>query len=101
MAWARAVRVVLGGLGMLAILGGLAAVAYGEALAGIWGVIVGVVLLAAAILEKGRYRARGDQPERPAGLQPTNEVFVDPATGDRIRVWFDPNTGSRRYEPDR
>jgi hypothetical protein len=98
---ARAVRVVVGGLGLLAILGGLAAVAYGEALAGIWGVIVGGVLLGAAFFEKGRYRARDDQPERPGGSQPTNEVFVDPTTGERIRVWFDPSTGFRRYEPDR
>jgi hypothetical protein len=98
---ARAVRVVVGGLGLLAILGGLAAVAYGVALAGIWGVIVGGVLLGAAFFEKGRYRARDDQPERPGGSQPTNEVFVDPTTGERIRVWFDPNTGLRRYEPDR
>jgi hypothetical protein len=101
MGWASAVRVAVGALGLLAIFGGLAAVAYGEALAGLWALVVGGVLLAAALFEKGRYRARGDQPERPGGLQPTNEVFVDPTSGQRIRVWFDPNTGHRRYEPDR
>jgi hypothetical protein len=101
MAWASAVRVAVGLLGLLAIFGGLAAVAYGEAFAGLWAVVVGGVLLAAAFFEVGRYQARGDQRERPGGLQPTNEVFVDPATGQRIRVWFDPNTGYRRYEPDR
>jgi hypothetical protein len=101
MAWARTVRVVVGGLGLLAALGGLAAVAYGQALVGLWALVVGGVLLGAAFFEKGRYRARDDQPERPAGLQPTNEVFLDPTTGERIRVWFDPNTGFRRYEPDR
>jgi hypothetical protein len=97
---ARAVRVVVGGLGLLAILGGLAAVAYGEALAGMWGVIVGGVLVGAALFEKGRYRARADQPERPGGMQPTNEVFVDPTSGQLIRVWEDPRTGYRRYEPE-
>jgi hypothetical protein len=101
MAWARAVRVVMGGLGLLAIIGGLAAIAYGEPVAGLWAAVVGGVLLAAALFEQERYRARGDQPERPAGAQPTDEVFVDPASGERIRVWFDPNTGDRRYEPDR
>jgi hypothetical protein len=101
MGWARAVRVVVGGLGVLAILGGIAAIAYGELFPGLWAAVVGGVLVAAALFEKGRYRAREDQAERPGGLQPTNEVFVDPTTGQRIRVWFDPNTGYRRYEPDR
>jgi hypothetical protein len=101
MAWARTVRVVVGGLGLLAALGGLAAVAYGQALVGLWALVVGGVLLAAAFFEAGRYRAPGDEPERPGELQPTNEVFLDPTTGQRIRVWFDPNTGHRRYEPDR
>ena len=98
--WALTVRVVVGGVGLLAIFGGLAALAYGEAVAGLWAAVGGGVLLAAALFEEGRYRARGDEPERPGGLQPTGEVFVDPATGERIRVWFDPNTGNRRYEPD-
>jgi hypothetical protein len=33
---------------------------------------------------------------------PTSEVFVDPTSGRRVRVWVDPGTGRRQYreEPD-
>jgi hypothetical protein len=99
--WAAAVRIAVGIVGLLAALGGFGAIALGEPIGGLWALVVGGVLLGAAFFEKGRYRAREDQAERPGGSQPTNEVFVDPTTGERIRVWFDPNTGFRRYEPDR
>ncbi len=36
----------------------------------------------------------------PAGLERTDEVFADPTTGTRLRVWFDPRTGERRYVPE-
>jgi hypothetical protein len=98
--WASAVRIAIGIVGLLAALGGIGAIALREPIGGLWAVVVGGVLLAAAIFEKSRYRALGDQPERPGGLQPTNEVFVDPTTGQLIRVWEDPRTGYRRYEPE-
>ena len=37
----------------------------------------------------------------PAGdWLPTSEVFVDPGTGRRMRVWTDPRDGSRHYVPE-
>ena len=52
--------------------------------------------------------ARATQPDRAAAstghpdarFQPTGEVFVDPTTRVRMRVWSDPATGERRYVPD-
>jgi hypothetical protein len=63
-------------------------------------VIVAVVILGvvAAALGWDRYRSN----RRPAGesSQPTGEVFVDPASGKQMRVWFDPATGEREYRPE-
>ena len=33
----------------------------------------------------------------PGTLQATTEVFVDPESGRRMRVWFDPSSGERQY----
>ena len=65
------------------------------------GLILLVVLAAAlvlALLGWERYRPR-HQPVHPL---PTSEVFIDPATHRRLRVWVDPVTGARDYrdEPD-
>jgi hypothetical protein len=30
-------------------------------------------------------------------FRPTDERFVDPTTGHRMRVYVDPRTGERRY----
>ncbi len=58
-------------------------------------VIAGIVI---AIFGWDRYRGPG----RPVGssAQPTAEVFVDPGTGQRMRVWYDPASGRREYRPD-
>ena len=100
MTWARVVRAGVGLVGAVVLLGGLAGLAYGEPFAGLWGLAVGGVLLAVAVFEVGRYRSGPSEPDRPASLQRTDEVFVDPSSGQRTRVWFDPTTGERRYEPE-
>ena len=58
-------------------------------------VIVGVV---AAIFGWDRYR--GDGKIGGESAQPTDEVFVDPASGKQMRVWYDAKTGEREYRPD-
>jgi hypothetical protein len=35
-----------------------------------------------------------------APFQPTDELFVDPTSGQRLRVYLDPATGERRYYAD-
>ena len=38
----------------------------------------------------------------PAGhWTPTDEIFVDPTTRRRMRVWVDPADGSRHYVPEK
>ncbi|MHB8717384.1 MAG: hypothetical protein ACYDAC_00620 [Candidatus Dormibacteria bacterium] len=65
-------------------------------------VLVGLSVVAAgayiAIAGLDRYRSSGRV--HPAVLQPTPEVFVDPETGRRMRVWFDPATGTREYREE-
>jgi hypothetical protein len=58
-------------------------------------VIVGVL---AAIFGWDRYRT--DRKTGGESAQPTDEVFVDPASGKQMRVWYDPETGEREYRPD-
>ena len=56
---------------------------------------VGVLLVGLAV---ERYRPRHE----PVHPLPTSEVFIDPETHRRLRVWVDPVTGARDYrdEPD-
>jgi hypothetical protein len=59
-------------------------------------VIVGVV---AALFGLDRYHgsrksASGDT------ARPTDEVFVDPESGRKMRVWYDQHSGKREYRPE-
>jgi hypothetical protein len=59
-------------------------------------VIVGIVI---ALFGWDRYRGnRNSAAASPA--QPTDEVFVDPETGKRTRVWYNPATGQREYRAE-
>ena len=99
----------LGGLGLIAIEGSDAAPA------GVWAVVVGLVLIVAAILERLRYRSESADlsglPIGPGGGEPsgealeprfqrTDEAFVDPTSGRQMRVWLDPQSGERRYRAE-
>ncbi len=59
-------------------------------------VVVVVIGIAVALLRMERYRPR----QRPVQALPTSEVFVDPETHRRLRVWVDPVTGAREYRDD-
>jgi hypothetical protein len=111
----RGVLGIAGGLGFLL---GLAVIVAGEPVGGSW------LLILIALYEQSRYRAHPDEGAAgltgstagppwsvrpPAGPPPgpgtgryerTDEVFEDPTTGRRLRVWFDPATGDRRYLPE-
>ncbi|HTW09951.1 MAG TPA: hypothetical protein VME46_20785 [Acidimicrobiales bacterium] len=60
-------------------------------------VVVGVVV---AIFGWDRYRGGRKTASSTNGAEPTGEVFVDPATGQRMRVWYDQATGKREYRPE-
>jgi hypothetical protein len=60
-------------------------------------VVVGVVF---ALFGWDRYRNGRNAAGDGSHAQPTAEVFVDPETARRTRVWYDPDTGRREYRPD-
>ncbi len=56
-------------------------------------VVVGVL---GALLGWDRYRGNRKHTADRNTYEPTDEVFIDPATGRRTRVWYKPATGDRR-----
>jgi hypothetical protein len=114
MSGANIVRVFVGVLGVVLLASGLAlALSFfgsGGVVIGFWLVLGGLVLIVGVAIERTRYRSQtaeelqlppgpgGGEPTRPeARFQPTDEVFVDPTTNRRMRVFLDANTGERRY----
>ena len=107
-----AARMILAVVGTLGILSGLVQVqADGARFPNVLVVPVGAVILIALVLERSRYRSvesdlrntpagpGGGEPvgALPAGFRATAEVFVDPTSGRRMRVFLQPATGDRRY----
>ena len=68
----------------------------------VWLVILVVVIAGIVIALFGwdRYRGNRKSASNGSASQPTSEVFIDPATGRRMRVWYDPKTGQREYRPE-
>jgi hypothetical protein len=54
------------------------------------------VLIAALVFERFRYQAPLDAPPGP-GWERTDETFVDPSSGETLRVYFERATGKRAY----
>jgi len=103
---------VLGGGLLLTVVGLSMLGATNAGGAGLYPLFIGLGLIIAAAIERMRYRS--DDAERmaaepgpgggePSGtaldprFRPTEERFLDPTTGVRMRVWFDPVAGERRY----
>lgn len=60
-------------------------------------VVLGIVI---AIFGWDRYRGNRKGARASSGSEPTSEVFIDPATGKRTRVWYDPASGDREYRAE-
>jgi len=60
-------------------------------------VVAGIVI---ALFGWDRYRGNRKSVSNASASQPTGEVFIDPETGRRTRVWYDPSTGQREYRPE-
>ena len=97
---------LVAGLALLAVGGGAVAAP------GFWLAGFGLVLVVGTLIERSRYRSdasdRSRIPVGPGGGEPagtrleprfrrSDEVFSDPTSGKRMRVWVDPATGERRY----
>jgi hypothetical protein len=106
------VRIIVGTLGALLLIGGvLLAFAFPFAFVGaFWMIVTGSVLLIAVLIEVTRYRSEhaertkaspgpggGETAPPAAPFQRTDEVFIDPTSQRRMRVYMDPRTGERRY----
>ena len=65
-------------------------------------VAVLALIIVGAVVGWERYRGGGAGVRGPGvtGAQPTAEIFIDPESGRRMRVWFDPQTGQRDYRPE-
>jgi hypothetical protein len=65
-------------------------------------VIIAVVVIGVVIAFFGwdRYRDNRKDATDGSASQPTSEVFNDPDTGRRMRVWYDPTTGRREYRAE-
>ncbi|MGH7612263.1 MAG: hypothetical protein ACREN4_09615, partial [Candidatus Dormibacteria bacterium] len=61
-------------------------------------IVVGGIIIALFGWDRYRGASRGAGPS--AGAKPTSEVFIEPDTGRRMRVWYDASTGQREYRPD-
>lgn len=110
-------RGLIGGAGVVLILAAVAFVGVlgpaPDLFTALFLLVPGVLLVGAVLLERVRYRSlhaerTGDAPGAGGGetahpeprFRPTGEIFVDPTTHVRMRVWSDPATGERRYVPD-
>ncbi len=94
-----AVRILTAVIAGLLIAAGLLAIAIGQALSGAWTLLLGLAGVVAVLYERRRYGAE-QPPHVEARFLATEEVFVDPSTGRRMRVHIDPLTGERRYLPE-
>jgi hypothetical protein len=111
---ATIVRVLLGVIGAGLLIGGLLLFFIGGPVIGLggafWLIVPGMILLIAVIIEASRYRSQaaelghmapgpgGGEPQLPEPrFRPTDEVFVDPTSKRRMRVYVDARTGERRY----
>jgi hypothetical protein len=59
-------------------------------------VIVGIVF---ALFGLDRYQGSRKSTSR-STAHPTDEVFIDPETGRKMRVWYDQRSGKREYRPE-
>jgi len=82
---------------------------------GLWALVIGGIGLLVVALERTRYRSlqadRAAESPGPGGgespgesleprFQPTDEIFADPTSDRRMRVFLDPRTGERRYQAE-
>ncbi|MFB7141421.1 hypothetical protein ACFCYN_17355 [Gottfriedia sp. NPDC056225] len=57
------------------------------------------LLLGYFVYDKRFNRNHGNQ--TPQGFQRTNEVNIDPVTGEKTRVYFNPDSGERFYKKEK
>lgn len=83
--------------GVLAIVGAVALAAAGVLVGLVFYLFInGVIVIAALLFERGRYQPKAT----PGGRwEETGERFVDPSSGQLMKVRYNPQTGARDYVP--
>ena len=87
-------RIIVLGIGGLAIAAGALLVTAGTRGPGLNLILIGAVVVLGTVFERWRYR---NSPPAGARWERTGERFVDPASGDTMEVYYDPASGERRY----
>ena len=88
-------RAVVLALGLLCCAGGVLGLALGD-WGGMLGLLVfGALLLAGTLFER-HYHRNLPAPPGP-GWERTGESFKDPASGENVDVWYNSQSGQRRY----
>ena len=59
-------------------------------------IVIGAAVLVAIVMSFF-VRRHGESALPAEGWERTDEVFVDPTTNRRMRVWVDPRDGARHY----
>ena len=83
-------------IGILAIVLGAAALASGIVRGSIVFAFWGIILIAAIVFERSRYKRIAKKSPGP-GWERTSERFVDDETGKLVTVYVDPVSGERAY----
>jgi hypothetical protein len=60
--------------------------------------VVIIVLAICGTIWYRHNRLKSKSQRIPSGFVKTEEVFVDPTTGKKQQVWYNPHTGERYYE---
>lgn len=61
-------------------------------------VVIGGIVI--ALFGWDRYSGGRRRSATVGTARPTDEVFLEPDTGRRMRVWFNDATGEREYRPE-
>ncbi len=90
-------RIVVAAIAVAALLAGFSIYAHDPMafIPAIWFGIIGIALLIGVLFERVRYKHLVR--ESPAGSSPTQERFIDPASGKLVQVYFNAATGERSY----
>ena len=89
-------RTVLLWVGAILLVAGVIACLLTATVAGLPPAIVGLVIVLGLLVERRGYQSIRDEVPGP-DWQNTGETFLDPNTGVRVAVYFQPATGKRVY----
>jgi len=64
------------------------------------GLIIVLAIVVVAVVGWFQLKRHGESPHPAPGWRRTDEVFRDPSSDRIMRVWLDPDDGTRHYVPE-